>query len=83
MCLWTCSSNVFLARISPLVLLHLAVGLTENPMLGLSVIDWLVVATYVGGITIVGLYANRRVHLVGDYFMGGRRFGRFMMTAQA
>ncbi|HYE57760.1 MAG TPA: hypothetical protein VD948_04610, partial [Rhodothermales bacterium] len=52
-------------------------------MLGLSLIDWGVLALYIAGITVVGLRATRAMHSSGDYFMGGRRFGRVLMIAQA
>jgi polygalacturonase/Na+/proline symporter len=52
-------------------------------LLGLSFADWIVIVAYIVGITAVGLYANRKVAGTGDYFMGGRRFGRLLMIAQA
>ncbi|HYE59300.1 MAG TPA: hypothetical protein VD948_12385 [Rhodothermales bacterium] len=52
-------------------------------MLGLSLIDWGVLALYIAGITVVGLRATRAMRSSGDYFMGGRRFGRVLMIAQA
>ena len=48
-------------------------------MFGLSVLDLAIVLIYLFGITAVGLWVARRVHTTGDYFMGGRRFGRWMM----
>lgn len=52
-------------------------------LLGFSYYDWLVIVAYIAGITGVGLWANRRVKDTGDYFMGGRSFGRVLMVAQA
>jgi len=52
-------------------------------LFGLSYYDWIVIVVYISGITAVGLYASRRVNDTGDYFMGGRRFGRWLMIAQA
>ncbi|MEM1043366.1 MAG: hypothetical protein AAGI91_12140 [Bacteroidota bacterium] len=52
-------------------------------MLGLAPLDWAVVAVYVAGVTWLGLRMSRGVATTGDYFMGGRRFGRLLMVAQA
>lgn len=52
-------------------------------LLGLSLLDWLVLVAYIAGITGLGLWANRRVDSTGDYFMGGRRFGKLLMIGQA
>lgn len=52
-------------------------------MLGLTALDWTVVAAYVGGVTWLGLRMSRGVETTGDYFMGGRRFGKALMIAQA
>lgn len=52
-------------------------------LLGLSLLDWVVLVVYIVGITALGLIANRRVTSTGDYFMGGRRFGKLLMVAQA
>ncbi|MEO1077402.1 MAG: hypothetical protein AAFX41_15765, partial [Bacteroidota bacterium] len=52
-------------------------------MLGLALLDWLVLGVYIAGITWLGLWVSRSVATTGDYFMGGRRFGRLFMVAQA
>lgn len=52
-------------------------------MLGLSYLDWAVVALYMIGITTLGLWVSRRVATTGDYFLGGRSFGKLFMIAQA
>jgi Na+/proline symporter len=52
-------------------------------MLGLALIDWIVIGIYIAGITALGLTTTKRVKSTGDYFMGGRRFGRLFMIAQA
>lgn len=52
-------------------------------LLGLSPLDWVVLAAYVGGVTWLGLRVGRSVGSTDDYFMGGRRFGRALMVAQA
>ena len=48
-------------------------------MFGLSPLDLVTLVIYLVGITGVGLWAARKVHTTADYFMGGRRFGRWMM----
>lgn len=45
--------------------------------------DWLVICAYLILITFIGWRANRTVASSGDYFMGGRTFGRLKMIAQA
>ncbi|MCG8374694.1 MAG: hypothetical protein MI700_14215, partial [Balneolales bacterium] len=55
----------------------------EASFLGLNILDWLVIAGYIILITTIGLWANRGVKSTGDYFMGGRRFGKLLMIAQA
>ena len=53
-------------------------------MLGLSVIDVVIVFAYFAITIGVGLWSSRRsVKNSGDYFMGGRKFGKVMMIAQA
>ncbi|BET66779.1 sodium/proline symporter PutP [Opitutales bacterium ASA1] len=52
-------------------------------MLGLTLIDWLVLALYFVGTTALGIWTMRRIKSAGDYFMGGRGFGKVMMVAQA
>ncbi len=52
-------------------------------MFGLSLIDWSVIVAYIVLITWVGLRSARGVSSTGDYFMGGRKFGKMFMIAQA
>lgn len=52
-------------------------------MLGLSPLDLLVVLLYLAGITAVGMRSSRGVKETGDFFMGGRRFGKLSMIAKA
>ena len=52
-------------------------------MLGLSVPDWIVLFAYFAGTVGLGLWTLRKVKSSGDYFMGGRRFGKLLMVAQA
>jgi len=48
-------------------------------LLGLNPRDLLTLIIYLLGITGVGLWAAKKVHSTGDYFMGGRKFGRWLM----
>lgn len=44
-----------------------------------SVLDMVVVITYLLGIGAFGIYQVRKVKSTGDYFAGGRKFNKFMM----
>ncbi len=48
-------------------------------MFGLNAIDIATLVLYLAVITFLGLWAARKVHNTGDFFMGGRKFGRWMM----
>jgi Na+/proline symporter len=52
-------------------------------MFGLTAIDLAVIALYLIGITYIGLRSSRGVKDSGDFFMGGRRFGKLSMMAKA
>lgn len=52
-------------------------------ILGLAPIDVAVIILYLAGITYIGLRSSRSVKNPGDFFMGGRRFGKLFMTAKA
>ena len=47
--------------------------------LGLTWVDWLVLAIYLVGVTGIGLWSMSRVKDMADFFMGGRRFGKVFM----
>ena len=49
-------------------------------MLGVRVIDWMVIIVYLVGITFIGLWAARKVHSAASFFIGNRKFGKWMMT---
>lgn len=49
----------------------------------LSLLDWIVLAAYIGGITALGLSVSRKVKTSEGYFMGNRAFGKLVMLAQA
>lgn len=51
--------------------------------LGIHLLDWIVLGIYIAVITAIGLYSAKAVKSTGDYFMGGRKFGKLLMIAQA
>ena len=52
-------------------------------MFGLHGLDMLTLGVYLVGIMVAGLWVARKVKNVGDYFMGGRRFGKAFMIMHA
>jgi Na+/proline symporter len=46
-------------------------------------LDWVVLIAYFIAITIVGLVAGYRVRRSGEFFLGGRRFGPWLMVGQS
>ncbi|MBW8001350.1 MAG: sodium:solute symporter family protein [Planctomycetes bacterium] len=48
-------------------------------MFGISWIDWLVIAGYLFGITIIGVWTARRVKSTSSFFISDRKFGKIMM----
>jgi len=52
-------------------------------MANITPLDWIVLAAYLIGITAVGLIAGYRVRRSNEYFLGGRRFGPWLMIAQS
>jgi Na+/proline symporter len=48
-------------------------------MYGLTLADWIVVAVYLIGVTVLGVLTMLKVKDMEDYFMGGRRFGKIFM----
>ncbi|MHC4116178.1 MAG: sodium:solute symporter family protein [Planctomycetota bacterium] len=49
-------------------------------MLGLELIDWVVIVIYLLIITLVGLWAVRKVRSSTSFFIGDRKFGKVMMA---
>lgn len=45
--------------------------------------DWIIVAGYLVALGTVGIIASLRVRNTGQYFLGGRRFGKLLMVAQS
>jgi Na+/proline symporter len=52
-------------------------------ILGLAPVDLAVIVLYLVGITYIGFRSSRSVKSSGDFFMGGRRFGKLSMMAKA
>ncbi len=52
------------------------------PKMGLHIADILVLGLYLVGITIIGVWAARRIRNIADFFMP-RRFGKVMMITHA
>jgi len=49
-------------------------------MLGVNWIDWLVIAGYLVGITMIGVWAARKVKSAASFFISDRKFGKVMMA---
>jgi Na+/proline symporter len=49
----------------------------------LSVLDWAILVGYFIAITAIGLAVGYRVRHTGEYFLGGRRFGPWLMIGQS
>ncbi len=52
-------------------------------MFGLSIIDIVMIVAYFSAMIFIGYRAMKRVHNQEDYFLAGRRFGRFIQTFAA
>ncbi len=52
-------------------------------MIGLSWIDWAVIAAYLAGISSLGIWAGRRVKDAEGYLLGHRRFRWWIMVGQS
>lgn len=48
-------------------------------MLGVEGIDWVVIAVYLVGITAIGIWAMKKVKSAASFFIGDRKFGKWMM----
>ena len=47
--------------------------------LGMHTADWIVLACYFVAILVIGIWSATKVTNAADFFMGGRRFGKFFM----
>lgn len=53
------------------------------PSLHLAPIDWAVLVAYLAGIAALGIWIGRRVGDTDHYFMGARRFNKWIMIGQS
>ncbi len=51
--------------------------------MNIATLDWMVIGGYFVIITAIGLVAGYRVRRTGEYFLGGRRFGPWLMMGQS
>ena len=51
--------------------------------MNIATLDWMVIGAYFVVITAIGLIAGYRVRQTGEYFLGGRRFGPWLMMGQS
>jgi Na+/proline symporter len=51
--------------------------------MAITTLDWAVLVAYLIIITAIGLAAGYRVRKSGDYFLGGRKFGPWLMVGQS
>jgi Na+/proline symporter len=49
---------------------------------GLHIVDVCVIVAYLLLVVSVGLWTSRKVHKQGDFYVGGRRFGKFLIMMQ-
>jgi Na+/proline symporter len=56
--------------------------LLATTTIDLSLPDWIVIGGYLLGITAVGLIASRSVRTTENYFLGDRRFNKWLMIGQ-
>ncbi|HXW07508.1 MAG TPA: sodium:solute symporter family protein [Vicinamibacterales bacterium] len=49
----------------------------------IATLDWVVIILYLITITAIGLIVGYRVRYSGDFFLGGRRFGPWLMMGQS
>ncbi len=49
-------------------------------MFGLPLVDVITIMAYFAFVLVIGVYASRRIKNQEDYFLGGRRFGKFIQT---
>jgi Na+/proline symporter len=51
--------------------------------MSIATLDWIVIGAYFVIITAIGLIVGYRVRRSGEYFLGGRRFGPWLMIGQS
>jgi len=53
------------------------------PDIQLALIDWITLVAYLVGIAVIGVLAGRKVKSTGEYFLGGRRFSKWLIMGQS
>ncbi len=51
--------------------------------MNIATLDWIVIGMYFVIVTAIGLFVGHRVRQTGEYFLGGRRFGPWLMMGQS
>ncbi len=47
---------------------------------GLHIADWFTLLVYLAGITALGMWMSKTIHNTTDFFVGGRRYGKWLQT---
>jgi solute:Na+ symporter, SSS family len=47
---------------------------------GLQIVDWIVIVGYFSVLVSIGLWSRKFIHSTDDYFLGGRRFGKLLVS---
>jgi SSS family solute:Na+ symporter len=47
---------------------------------GLHIIDWLIIALYLGALIVIGRWTRKKIKNTGDFFQAGRSFGKVMTS---
>lgn len=47
---------------------------------GLNIIDWIIIALYLGALIAIGRWTRKKVKNTGDFFQAGRSFGKVMTS---
>jgi SSS family solute:Na+ symporter len=55
----------------------------RSDLFGLPIIDLIVIGLYFSLVIAIGIWSARRIHNQEDYFLAGRRFGKFIQTFAA
>jgi Na+/proline symporter len=58
-------------------------GIVLMKSLSLTTVDWAVLVFYLVGIAIIGVLAGRAVRSTDHFFLGGRRFSKWLMIGQS
>jgi SSS family solute:Na+ symporter len=67
----------------PLIILSRIIVLERSDLFSLPIIDLIVIALYFSLVIAIGIWSARRIRNQEDYFLAGRRFGKFIQTFAA